>query len=102
VLAPAVEQANEQLEQAGEVPLPERLTPHKLRYTYASLLAALGVDPGSVMDKLERTDPRSRCGCADPGCAGTTGQGERCASSSGWTGSRPIGQQRAAARFLHR
>jgi hypothetical protein len=38
------------------VPLPERLTPHKLRHTYASLLVALGVDPGSVMDQLGHTD----------------------------------------------
>ena len=35
---------------AGEArrgPLPERPTPHKLRHTFASLLVALGVDPGS-------------------------------------------------------
>lgn len=30
ILAPAVEIANEQLEQRGEVPLPEHLSPHKL------------------------------------------------------------------------
>jgi integrase len=56
VLAPAVDIANEQLEQRGEVPLPEHLTPHKLRHTFASLLVALGVDPGSVMDQLGHTD----------------------------------------------
>ncbi len=37
--------------------MPERLTPHKLRHTFASLLVALGVDPGSVMDQLGHTDP---------------------------------------------
>lgn len=57
ILAPAVEIANEQLEQRGEAPLPERLSPHKLRHTFASLLVALGVDPGSVMDQLGHTDP---------------------------------------------
>lgn len=58
VLAPAVKLANERLEQAGEVPLPEHLTPHKLRHTFASLLVALGVDPGSVMDQLGHTDAK--------------------------------------------
>jgi integrase len=57
VLASAVKRANERLEDAREVPLPERLTPHKLRHTFASLLVALGVDPGSVMDQLGHTDP---------------------------------------------
>lgn len=37
--------------------MPERLTPHKLRHTFASLLVALGVDPGAVMDQLGHTDP---------------------------------------------
>ena len=57
VLAPAIEIANKQLEGRGEVPLPQGLTPHKLRHTFASLLVALGVDPGSVMDQLGHTDP---------------------------------------------
>jgi integrase len=57
VLTPAVKRANERLAEAAEVPLPERLTPHKLRHTFASLLVALGVDPGSVMDQLGHTDP---------------------------------------------
>jgi integrase len=57
VLAPAVELANKQMADAGDVPLPERLTPHKLRHTFASLLVALGIDPGSVMDQLGHTDP---------------------------------------------
>lgn len=49
--------ANEKLIEAGEVPLPEGLTPHKLRHTFASILVALGVDPGSVMDQIGHTDP---------------------------------------------
>lgn len=57
VLAPAVKRANERLAKDDEVPLPERLTPHKLRHTFASVLVALGVDPVSVMDQLGHTDP---------------------------------------------
>jgi integrase len=56
-LAKSVEAANEKLIEAGEVPLPDGLTPHKLRHTFASILVALGVDPGSVMDQLGHADP---------------------------------------------
>jgi integrase len=52
VFTPAVELANERLAAAGDVPLPERLSPHKLRHTFTSLLIALGVDPGAVQDQL--------------------------------------------------
>lgn len=55
-LALSVERANERLEAAGSVPLPEGLTPHKLRHTFASLLVALGTDPGAVMDQLGHED----------------------------------------------
>jgi integrase len=57
VLAAAVMPANERLTEDGEVRLPERLTPHKLRRTFASLLVALGANPGSVMDQLGHADP---------------------------------------------
>ena len=57
ILAPAVKLASEQLIQAGGTPLSAKLTPHKLRHTFASLLVALGVDPGAVMDQLGHTDP---------------------------------------------
>jgi integrase len=56
LLAKAVERANERLEAAGSVPLPDGLTPHKLRHTFASLLVALGTDPGAVMDQLGHED----------------------------------------------
>jgi integrase len=55
-LALSVERANNRLEAAGSVPLPEGLTPHKLRHTFASLLVALGTDPGAVMDQLGHED----------------------------------------------
>ena len=38
-------------------PLPERLTPHSLRRTFASALYALGEDPGVMMDEMGHTDP---------------------------------------------
>jgi hypothetical protein len=51
--------------------------------------------PGSVMDHLGRPDPRSsRSGCTGTGCAGTTRQSGRCASSLAC----PIGQQWVAAQ----
>jgi hypothetical protein len=53
----AVKRANERRTDSGEVLLPDRLTPHKLRHTCASVLVALGVDPGSVMDQLGHTGP---------------------------------------------
>ena len=52
-----MQRANERLEAAGSVPLPQGLTPHKLRHTFCSLLVALGTDPGVVMDELGHTDP---------------------------------------------
>lgn len=57
ILAKAVERANERLENKNLIPLPENMTPHKLRHTFASLLVALGIDPGAVMDQLGHTDP---------------------------------------------
>jgi integrase len=57
VLDKAVARANEKLAESDDVPLPEGLTPHKLRHTFASILVALGVDPGSVMDQIGHTDP---------------------------------------------
>lgn len=57
VLDKAIDTANEKLIDAGDVPLPDGLTPHKLRHTFASILVAIGVDPGSVMDQLGHTDP---------------------------------------------
>jgi integrase len=57
VLGKAVQAANKALTEAGQVPLPDGLTPHKLRHTYASILVALGVDPGAVMDQIGHSDP---------------------------------------------
>lgn len=55
VLAAAVTIANEHLAQAGAAPLPDRLTPHSLRRTFASLLFAIGESPPYVMGQLGHT-----------------------------------------------
>ena len=56
-LGAAVKGANEKLEKANEPPLPAGLTPHSLRRTFASVLYALGEDPGVVMDEMGHADP---------------------------------------------
>lgn len=57
ILQPAVQHANEQRAKRNAEPLPERLTPHSLRRTFASILVALGEDPAYVIAQLGHTDP---------------------------------------------
>ncbi|MEA2395853.1 MAG: integrase [Solirubrobacteraceae bacterium] len=57
ILLPAIDNANERLAKVDVEPLPERLTPHSLRRTFASVSYALGADPGLVMDEMGHTDP---------------------------------------------
>ena len=57
VLAATVDLANKNLARRDLPPLPDRLTPHSLRRTFASVLYALGEDPGVVMDEMGHTDP---------------------------------------------
>ena len=54
----AVERANERLVGQSIEPLPERLTPHSLRRTFASLLYALGETPPRVMAQMGHTSPQ--------------------------------------------
>lgn len=58
VLAKAVEKADDRLAKEDAPPLPERLTPHSLRRTFASLLFALGRTAPEVMDQLGHIDPK--------------------------------------------
>jgi len=58
VLKPVLERADELLADRRQHPLPRGVTPHKLRHTYASVLIALGRDPGYVMEQLGHTDPK--------------------------------------------
>jgi integrase len=57
VLAGAVKAANEALAAEGLTPLPDGLTLHALRRTFASVLVALGRDPRYVMDQIGHTSP---------------------------------------------
>lgn len=57
VVAPIVKRADELLAKRDLPPLPDGISPHKLRHTFASLLVALGNDPASVMAQLGHTDP---------------------------------------------
>jgi integrase len=61
VLGRAVARANVRLGERGLAPLPEKITPHSLRRTFASVLYALGEDPGIVMDETGHTAPGWRC-----------------------------------------
>jgi integrase len=55
VLAPAVKRASERLVNAGYGPLPDHITPHSLRRTFASVLYALGEAPPVVMAEMGHT-----------------------------------------------
>jgi integrase len=57
VVAPVVARAEELLAKRGSQPLPQGISPHKLRHTFASLLLATEKDPTYVMHQLGHTDP---------------------------------------------
>jgi integrase len=56
-LGGAVKRANESRAARGLQPLPESLTPHSLRRTFASVLYALGEVPPVVMAEMGHTSP---------------------------------------------
>jgi len=57
ILAPAIAAANELLAKHGAEPLPEGLTPHSLRRTFASVLFAIGEPHPYVIAQMGHTDP---------------------------------------------
>jgi integrase len=57
VLAPAVKAASAALVAAGATPLPEHVTPHSLRRTFASILCAIGEPPTVTMAEMGHTSP---------------------------------------------
>lgn len=57
VIRPVVASADELLARRGHAPLPEGVTAHKLRHTFASILYVRGEDPAYVMAQLGHTDP---------------------------------------------
>jgi integrase len=87
-LALAGKRANERLEAAGSVPLPDGLSPHKLRHTFASLLVALGTDPAPSWTSSAMMTPRSRCASIATGCAAMRSQSKRSRSSWALKGQR--------------
>lgn len=58
VLGPAVVLADELLATRDQQPLPEGITAHKLRHTFASILAALNRPMTDVIAQLGHTDPK--------------------------------------------
>jgi integrase len=58
ILAAAITRADGLLAQRQQTPLPNGVTPHKLRHTFASILVACGEDLASVMAQLGHTDPK--------------------------------------------
>ena len=57
VIWPAVAHAETLLARRAQQPLPDGVTAHKLRHTFASILFARGEDPPDVMAQLGHTDP---------------------------------------------
>ena len=57
-LKTAIKRANEQLEELGIEPISDRVTPHSLRRSYASLRAALRDDPVYTAEQMGHTDAR--------------------------------------------
>lgn len=57
MLAPSAELASERLVADGSSPLPDGLTPHSLRRTFASVPYALGEDPPTVMAEMGHRTP---------------------------------------------
>jgi integrase len=53
----AIRAANRQLELVGIEPISERVSPHSLRRTYASLRAAVGDHPVYIAEQLGHSDP---------------------------------------------
>lgn len=56
-LASAIRDANAALAKQGRELLPDKLTPHSLRRTFASVLVALGYDVAVVMQMMGHTTP---------------------------------------------
>ena len=56
-MQPVVRRADELLAEGGQRPLPVGVTPHGLRHTYASILAALNLPMPYVMQQLGHADP---------------------------------------------
>jgi integrase len=56
------ERANERLDAAGKPRLPDGLSPHALRHSFASWLIGEGEDRACVMEQIGHTDPKVTLG----------------------------------------
>ena len=104
VVRPVVRRADEMLIEAGLTPLPEGVTAHKLRHTFASLLVALGNDPAYVMAQLGHADPKFTLRIYTHGMRRLEGDKERLQAlveGRDWapmgTGSADLGRQDVSA-----
>jgi integrase len=98
ILARAVELANEQLAREGAEPMPEGLTPHSLRRTFASLLFANGEQPPYVKRSMGHTSAHLTLSIYASAMDRRDGEPERLKAllnGEDWTpqthGERPIG-----------
>jgi integrase len=101
VLARAVDRANEKREAYALSPLPERLTQHSLRRTFASLLFALGRTPVEVMDQLGHTDPKLALRIYARAMRRDEGEMERLRAGAGtleWAGMGRTGSERSEVK----
>jgi len=57
MIRPAVAHTDSLLAKRGHQPLPEGVTAHKFRHTFASILFVRGEDPPCVMTQVGHTDP---------------------------------------------
>ncbi|HWV84963.1 MAG TPA: tyrosine-type recombinase/integrase [Capillimicrobium sp.] len=62
VVLPAAARASQRLEECGLPPLPDGLSPHALRRSFASWLIAEGEDVAYVMEQMGHADPQMTLG----------------------------------------
>lgn len=86
VLTPAVAIAAARLEAAGASRMPDRLTPHSLRRTFASLLFAIGRTAPEVMAQLGHTDPKLTLRIYARAMSRDAGENERLRTLTGLSG----------------
>jgi len=94
-LKTAIKAANEQLTELGIEPIGERVSPHSLRRTYASLRAALRDDPVYIAEQLGHTDPAGRIDAAE--ALEREQMPERAQASIAWSSHNPVPRPRSSA-----
>ena len=95
ILAPAVDHANAALGREGLEPLPEGLTPHSLRRTFASILVALREDLSTPRGSSGTLTRPPRCGSTPSRWHDATASAS--ASECSWRARRPATRPRRAS-----